>query len=168
MSGHSISSVIKVKSIRKGSNQNPNPFLKTNREITNKSLRIFPDTQGQLTSQSLLGSCKISRYYGCPHHLQTRRRSDYEWSQNFPNYNPIEAICCLENQSSDPILPKTYCSLSYIPMMLQIQFHCKCPLASEIFMLEIAHTHRRRDERQLDYHPISSPCEPSAQMSLKS
>ena len=25
----------------------------------------------------------------------------------FPHYNPMGAICCHENQSSDPILPKT-------------------------------------------------------------
>ena len=26
-----------------------------------------------------------------------------EWSQEFPHYNPMGAICCHGNQSSDPI-----------------------------------------------------------------
>ena len=35
-----------------------------------------------------------------------------EWSQYFPHYNPIGAICCHGNQSSVLIWPKTSCSLS--------------------------------------------------------
>ena len=34
-------------------------------------------------------------------------------------------ICCHGNQSSDPIWPKTKCSLSPVPMMLQIKFDRK-------------------------------------------
>ena len=30
----------------------------------------------------------------------------YERSQDFPHYNPMRAICCHGNQSSDPIRPK--------------------------------------------------------------
>ena len=30
-----------------------------------------------------------------------------EWSQHFPHYNPMGAICCHGHQSSDPIWPKT-------------------------------------------------------------
>ena len=40
----------------------------------------------------------------------------------FHHYNPMGAIGCHGNQSSDPIWPKTYCSLSSDPMMLQIKF----------------------------------------------
>ena len=35
-----------------------------------KSIGIFPDAQGQLTNKSLVGSCQISRFYGCPCYLQ--------------------------------------------------------------------------------------------------
>ena len=28
---------------------------------------------------------------------------ELEWSQDFPHYNPMGAICCHGNQSSDPI-----------------------------------------------------------------
>ena len=28
---------------------------------------------------------------------------ELEWSQGFPHYNPMGAICCHGNQSSDPI-----------------------------------------------------------------
>ena len=51
-----------------------------------------------------------------------------ECQQDFPHYNPIgAAICCHGNQSSDPIWPNTQCSLSPIPMMLQIKFDCDRP-----------------------------------------
>ena len=32
---------------------------------------------------------------------------ELEWSQDFPFYNPMGAICCHENQSSDPTLLNT-------------------------------------------------------------
>ena len=32
---------------------------------------------------------------------------ELEWSQGFPYYNPMGAICCHGNQSFDPIWPKT-------------------------------------------------------------
>ena len=31
---------------------------------------------------------------------------ELDWSQDVPHYNPMGAICCHGNQSSDPILPK--------------------------------------------------------------
>ena len=40
----------------------------------------------------------------------------------FPHYNPMGAIRCHGHQSSGPIWPKTYCSLSPTPMMAQIKF----------------------------------------------
>ena len=45
----------------------------------------------------------------------------------FLHYNPMGAFCCHGNQSSDPIWPKTECSLSPIQMMLQIKFGCDRP-----------------------------------------
>ena len=47
---------------------------------------------------------------------------ELEWSQGFPQYNPMGAICCHGNQSSDPIWHKTLCSQSPTPMMLQMKF----------------------------------------------
>ena len=40
----------------------------------------------------------------------------------FSHYNDMGAICCHGNQSSDPIWPKTLCSQSSNPMMLQMKF----------------------------------------------
>ena len=51
-----------------------------------------------------------------------------EWSQDFPNYNHMEAICCHGNLSSDPIWPKTLCSLSPTPMVLQLKFDINRPI----------------------------------------
>ena len=45
-----------------------------------------------------------------------------EWTQHFPTYNPMGAICCHGNQSSNPTRSKTKCNQSPTPMMLQIKF----------------------------------------------
>ena len=100
-----------------------------------KSMGIFPDAQGQLTPQSLVRSGPISNSFQMlwmsllPARLKKIRSKikALEWSQDFPHYNPMGAICCHGNQSSDPIWPKTYCSLSPIPMMLQLKFYCDRP-----------------------------------------
>ena len=44
------------------------------------------------------------------------------WRHHFPHYKSTEAFYCRGNQSSDPICPKTLCSLSPTPMMLHIKF----------------------------------------------
>ena len=80
-----------------------------------KSMGIFPDAQGQLTHKSLIGSCRISNpfeilwFFLLPKRKKKNKSKmkELEWSQDFPHYNPMGAICCHENQSSDPILPKT-------------------------------------------------------------
>ena len=80
-----------------------------------KSTGIFPDTQGQLTNKSLVGSCQISNPSEIlwlsllPARIMKNKSKmkELEWSQDFPHYNPMGAICCHGNQSSDPILPKT-------------------------------------------------------------
>ena len=72
---------------------------------------IFLDTQGQLTSKSLVQSCRISNPFEIiwlpllPARI-TRNQSkmkELEWSQDFPHYNPMGAICCQGNQSFYPI-----------------------------------------------------------------
>ena len=95
-----------------------------------KSMGIFPDAQGQLTLQSLVRSGRISNSSEMlwmsllPASMKKNRSKMMvlECSQHFPHYNPMGAICCHGNQSSDPILPKTKCSLSPTQMMLQIKF----------------------------------------------
>ena len=80
-----------------------------------KSMGIFPDAQGQLTQKSLVGSCQISNPFEIlwlsllPARIKKKKSKmkELEWSQDFPHYNPMGAICCHGNQSSDPILPKT-------------------------------------------------------------
>ena len=80
-----------------------------------KSMGIFRDSQGQLTHKSLVGSCRISNPFEIlwlsllPARVKKNKSKmkELEWSQDFPHYNPMGAICCHGNQSSDPILPKT-------------------------------------------------------------
>ena len=92
---------------------------KGNRVVTTfshyKSMGIFPDAQGQLTHKSLVGSCRISNLFEIlwlsllPARIKKNKSKmkELEWSQDFPHYNPMGAICCHGNQSSDRILPKT-------------------------------------------------------------
>ena len=95
-----------------------------------KSMGIFPDAQGQLTPQSLVRSGRISNsskmlwMFSLPASMKKIRSKmkALEWTQHFPHYNPMGAIRCHGHQSSDPIWPKTYCSLSPTPMMVQIKF----------------------------------------------
>ena len=80
-----------------------------------KSMGIFQDAQGQLTHKSLVGSCRISNpseilwLFLLPARIKKNKSKmkELEWSQDFPHYNPMGAICCHGNQSSDPIWPKT-------------------------------------------------------------
>ena len=75
-----------------------------------KSMGIFPNAQGQLTHKSFVGYCPISNPSKILwlSSLSARiKRKELEWSQGFPHYNPMGAICCHGNQSSDPIWPKT-------------------------------------------------------------
>ena len=76
-----------------------------------KSMGIFPDPQGQLTHKSLVGSCRISNPFEIlwlsllPARIKKNKSKmkELESSQDFPHYNPMGAICCHGNQSSDPI-----------------------------------------------------------------
>ena len=72
---------------------------------------IFPNAQGQLTHKSLVQSCRILNPFEilCLFLLPARikknqsKMKELEWSKDFPHYNPMGAICCHGNQSSDPI-----------------------------------------------------------------
>ena len=80
-----------------------------------KNMGIFPDTQGQLTPQSQVWSCrnsnpsKILWLSSLPARIKKNQSEmkEPEWSQYFPRYNPMGAICYHGNQSSDLIWPKT-------------------------------------------------------------
>ena len=100
-----------------------------------KSMGIFPNAQGQLTPQSLVRSDRISDssemlwMFSLPASMKKIRSKlkALEWTQNFPHYNPMGAIRCYGNQSSDPTWSKTYCNQSPTPMMLQIKFGYNWP-----------------------------------------
>ena len=76
---------------------------------------IFPDAQGQLTPQSLVRSGRISNssemswMFLLPASIKKIRSKmkALEWTQHFPHYNPMGAICCHGNQSSNPTWSKT-------------------------------------------------------------
>ena len=80
-----------------------------------KSMGIFPNAQGQLTHKSFVEYCPISNpskilwLSSLPAKIKKNqsKMKELEWSQGFPHYNPMGAICCHGNQSSDPIWPKT-------------------------------------------------------------
>ena len=79
-----------------------------------KSMGIFPDAQGQLTPQSLVRSGRISNssemlwMFSLPASMKKIRSKMkvLKWT-HFPLYNPMGAICCHGNQSSNPTWSKT-------------------------------------------------------------
>ena len=106
---------------------------------------IFPDAQGQLAPQSLvqssqiLNSSKMLWMSSLPASKKKIRSKmeELECSQDFPHYNPMGAFCCHGNQSSNPIWPKTLCSLSPTPMRLLLKNLIAIgTLVAEIFMFE--------------------------------
>ena len=99
-----------------------------------KSMGIFPDAQGQLTPQSLIRSGRILNssemlwIFLLPASMKKIRSKmkALEWSQHFSHYNPMGAICCHGNQSSNPTWSKTKCNQFPTPIMLQIKFGYNC------------------------------------------
>ena len=80
-----------------------------------KSMGIFQDAQGQLTTQSLVESgpnsnlSEILWLSSLPASMKKIRSKmkALEWTQHLPHYNPMGAIRCHGHQSSDPICLKT-------------------------------------------------------------
>ena len=79
-----------------------------------KSMGIFPDAQGQLTPQSLVESGPnsnlseilwLSSLPASMNKIRSKMKA-LEWTQHFPHYNPMGAICCHGNQSSNPTWSK--------------------------------------------------------------
>ena len=69
------------------------------------------DAQRQVTHKSQVQSCPITNPFEIlwlpllPVVIKKNqsKMKELEWSQDFPHYNPMGAICCHGNQSSDPI-----------------------------------------------------------------
>ena len=101
-----------------------------------KFMGIFPNAQRQITHKSLVGSCRISNpfeilwFFLLPARIKKNKSNmkELEWSQDFLHYNPMGAICCHGNQSSNPILPKTYYSQFPTPIMLLMKFDYDWPV----------------------------------------
>ena len=80
-----------------------------------KSMGSFQNAQGQLTPQSLVRSGPTSNLseilwlFSLPASMKKIRSKmkALEWTQHFPHYNPMGAIRCHGNQSSDPTWSKT-------------------------------------------------------------
>ena len=80
-----------------------------------ESMGIFPNAQGQLTHKSFFRYCPILN----PSEIlwvslltarikkNQPKMKKLELSQGFLHYNPMGAICCQGNQSSNPIWSKT-------------------------------------------------------------
>ena len=85
-----------------------------------KPMGIISDVQGQLTPQSVVragqnsNSSQLSCMASLPASMKRIRwkTGEKKWRHHFLHYNPMGAFCCHGNQSSDPIWPKTKCSLS--------------------------------------------------------
>ena len=77
-----------------------------------KSMGIFPDAQGQLTSQSLVRSSRISNssemlwMFSLPASMKKiqLKMKALECSQHFPDYNPMRATRCHGHQSNNIII----------------------------------------------------------------
>ena len=80
-----------------------------------KSMGIFSDAQGQLTSQFVVRSGWISNSseFPCMSSLPASikrigwKTAEKKRQHRFLHYNPMGAICCNGNQSFDPIWPKS-------------------------------------------------------------
>ena len=71
------------------------------------------------------------------------------------------AFCCHGNQSFDQIRPKTLCSLSLTPVILHIKFDQDWQTGfRDIQVLKCG-----RRQTTDHWYTVSSPCEPSAQVS---
>ena len=90
--------------------------LECSQDFSNyKSMGIFPDAQGQLTPQPLVQSGRISNssemlwMFSLPANMKKIRSKmkALDRTQHFPDYNPMGAIRCHGNQSSDPTWSKT-------------------------------------------------------------
>ena len=88
------------------------------------------DAQGQLTLWSMVragrnsNSSEILCMSSLPASVRRIRwkATERRWRHHFPHYKSMEAFCCHEHQSFDPISLKTLCSCSPPQVMLHIKF----------------------------------------------
>ena len=94
------------------------------------------------------------------------KTTEERWRHRFPYYKSMGAFCCHGNQKFDPIYPKPLCSLSPTPVMLHIKFDQDWPTGFRDIQVWKCGRRRTDDGRTTDHwYTISSPCEPSAQVS---
>ena len=140
-----------------------------------KSMGNFLDAQGQLTPWSEVrsgwnsNSSKILCMSSLPASIKRigSKSTDKRWRHCFPHYKSMGAFCCHGNQSSDPICPKTICSLFPTPVILHIKFDQDWPTGfRDIQVWKCAWGTTYNDGQTMDHwYTISSPCEPLAQVS---
>ena len=142
-----------------------------------KSMGNFLDLKGRYLRSQWSDLAEIQtrpRFYTCPCYLQSIKRirsktTEKRWKHHFPHYKSMGAFCGHGNQSFDLIFPKTLSSLSPTPMKLRIKFDQDWP--TRFRDIQVWKCGRRRtddddDGRTTDHrYTISSPCEPSAQVS---
>ena len=135
-----------------------------------KSTEIFLDAQGQLTPLSVVrpgrnsNTSEILFMSLLPASIKRigSKTTEKRWRHCFPHYKSMGAFCCHGKQSFDPICPKTTCSLSPTLVMLHIKFDQNWPTGfRDIQVLKCG----RRRRTMGHWYTISSPCEPSAQVS---
>ena len=110
---------------------------------------IWP--QFELIRDLYLSSLPSSLKQICP------KTTEKRWIHRLPHYKSMCAVCCHVNHSFDSICPKTLCSLSPIPMVLQIQLYQDWPTG--LRDIQVGKCGRRwRNARTADYcYIISSP-----------
>ena len=130
------------------------------RDIQVRKCKIFV-IQGQVTpkwvvwSGSKSNSSELLCLYWLPATLMMKR-----WRHRFPHYKSIGAFFCHGNQSFDPICSKTLCRLSPTPLILHIKFDQDWPTGFRDIQVW------KCGQGTTDHwYTISSPCEPSAQVS---
>ena len=92
--------------------------------------------------------------------------TDERRKNRFPHYKSMGAFCCHGNQSVDRVCPKTLCNHSLTPVMLHIKFDQDWPTGFRDIQVW-KYGQRTTDDGRTTHHwyTISSPCEPSAQVS---
>ena len=136
-----------------------------------KSIGIFPDAHGQITPQSLVESgpnsnlSKILWLSSLPASMEKIRSKmkALACSQHFSHYNPMGAIRCHGHQSSGPKPNASFSLPNDASDKIWSQLAHWSQRYSCLKMFTDAQTYRRT--AAIDSHPLSSPCEPSAQVS---
>ena len=120
-----------------------------------KPMGVFSDVQGQLTPQSVVraGRNSNSSELSCMSSLPASMKrigwktGEKKWRHSFLHYNPMGAFCCHGNQSSDPIWPKTKCSLFPQPNDASDKIWLRSTRWFQRYSCLKVWTHRRTDAR---------------------